>query len=108
MRWILPTRNIQDSAPIAATTPTKMRAPTNEPVSWTMLPITSGVTMPDRFAEALKSPPISPIWPGGATSEITDQPEDDMAWAKKGERQHGDDGDVALQIIGKNDGGSQQ
>ena len=47
-----------------------------------MLPITSGVTMPDRFAEALNSPPTSPICPGGATSEITDQPEDDMACAK--------------------------
>ena len=38
--------------------------------------------MPDRFADALKSPDTRPSCDRGATSEITDQPDEDIAWAK--------------------------
>ena len=39
--------------------------------------------MPERFAEALKSPDTRPTCARGATSEITVHPDEDIACAKK-------------------------
>ena len=52
----------------------KASAQTNEPVAPTTKPTTSGVTMPARLAQRLKTPPVRPISCFGATSVISVQP----------------------------------
>ena len=46
-----PMMKIQEIAPIAPTIPMKARAPTKEPVAWTMNPVASGTTKPDKSAK---------------------------------------------------------
>ena len=47
------------------------------------MPMTSGVTMPARFALKLKMPLVRPISFFGAMSEMTVQPRLVMPWPKK-------------------------
>ena len=47
------------------------------------MPMTSGVTIPARFALKLKMPLVSPISFLGAMSEMTVQPRFVMPWPKK-------------------------
>ena len=73
-----------------------------------MKPITSGVTIPARFAQKLKTPPVRPISGLGATSEISVQPRLTMPWPKKAIDMIDDHKRVALDVIGEDDRRGQQ
>src|SRR5690606_1971500 len=60
IRFTSPTRNTYEKAPISATIAMNARPPKNEPVAATMRPMTIGVTMPARFVQKLKMPPVRP------------------------------------------------
>src|SRR6202043_2495609 len=73
-RLISPTIGPYATMAIRAIETTKINAPLNEPVRFTIYPMTMGVVIPARFPIRLKRPPLTPMSGFGEVSAITVHP----------------------------------